>query len=270
MSGGAATLLFFLFRRFGLPGVLVGGVALYLLSNFQGGGPSAGLREDARGAEAVAGDDGEEKLVQFVSFVLDDVQNNWTQAFASRGERYRLARLVLFRGATQSACGLGESAMGPFYCPSDGKVYLDLEFFSELRRRFDAAGDFAQAYVIAHELGHHVQSILGDSERVHRAAKSAQVGDDGLSVRLELQADCYAGVWGHSAQQRNLLDAGDLEEALRAASVIGDDALQKQTSGSVRPETFTHGSSAQRSRWFRRGFDAGSPAQCDTFEASTL
>jgi predicted metalloprotease len=177
---------------------------------------------------------------------------------------------VLFRGSTTSGCGVGQAAMGPFYCPADQKAYIDLGFYQELKQRLGAPGDFAQAYVIAHELGHHVQNLLGDSDRVHAASASQRDGERGLSVRLELQADCYAGIWGHGTQRRDILEAGDLEEAFKAASAIGDDALQKQATGTVRPESFTHGTSAQRKRWFTRGFESGDPAACNTFSAEEL
>jgi len=265
LPGGGLQLLVFLFRRFGIVGVLVGAAGLYFLSRTGSDDRGARLSADrGAGSSDLAR---EEPEVQFVSFVLDDAQGTWAQLLSRGPTPYRLARLVLFRGATRSECGLGKSEMGPFYCQRDEKVYLDLGFFDALRTRFGAAGDFAQAYVIAHELGHHVQNILGAFERTRG---SEQEGPRGASVRLELQADCYAGVWGHSAQQRQVLEAGDLEEALKAASVIGDDALQRQSSGSVRPETFTHGTSAQRARWFRRGFESGDPADCDTFAARKL
>jgi predicted metalloprotease len=176
----------------------------------------------------------------------------------------------LFRDATRSGCGLGQSAMGPFYCPNDQRVYIDLSFYEELRQRFGAPGDFAQAYVITHEIGHHVQHLLGTDRKLQEASENEQQGENGLSVRLELQADCYAGIWAHSTEQRSLLEAGDIEEALKAASRIGDDALQKQSSGTVRPETFTHGSSEQRMRWFKRGYQTGELSACDTFSARGL
>ncbi|MCA9556619.1 MAG: neutral zinc metallopeptidase, partial [Myxococcales bacterium] len=178
------------------------------------------------------------------------------------------AKLVLFSGKTGTACGLGESATGPFYCPGDQQAYIDLAFFNELSRRLGAPGDFAQAYVLAHEIGHHVQNLTGASARVHKAPQSQQKGANGLSVRLELQADCYAGVWAHSTKAQGLIEAGDLEEALTAAAAIGDDTLQRNATGTVRPETFSHGSSAQRAKWFRRGFDSGDPGACDTFSGS--
>lgn len=202
---------------------------------------------------------------QFVGFVLDDVQKTWDSEFARTSTPYRHAKLVLFTDATRTACGYGEAATGPFYCPTDERVYIDLGFFDELSRKLGAKGDFAQAYVIAHEIGHHVQKILGISDRVHAAPRGTVQGASGLSVRLELQADCLAGVWSHFSEQRNLLETGDLEEALNAAGAIGDDRLQRQSSGTVNPESFTHGSSAQRAEWFRRGHDLGTLQGCDTF-----
>jgi hypothetical protein len=213
---------------------------------------------------------GNDEMVSFVGFVLDDAQSTMRQKLSERGVAYRNAKLVLFTDATQTSCGAGRAATGPFYCPADERVYIDLGFFKELDRQFGAPGDFAQAYVIAHEIGHHVQHILGTSDRVHNARRSEQQGAEGLSVRLELQADCYAGIWGRSAEGKKLLDVGDLDEALRAAAAIGDDRLQKQASGRVSPEKWTHGSSAMRARWFKKGFESGDMAACDTFSASSL
>jgi predicted metalloprotease len=204
----------------------------------------------------------EEKLVSFVSFVLDDAQNIWQQQL---GTSYRPAKLVLFRDAVQSACGFAESATGPFYCPGDEKVYIDLGFYQELQQRFGAPGDFAQAYVLAHEIGHHVQNLLGTEAEVRRARTMRADQANELSVRLELQADCYAGVWGNSAARRDKLDPGDVEEGLGAAAAVGDDRLQRMGSGQVVPESFTHGSSEQRQQWFRRGLESGRPDDCDTF-----
>lgn len=205
----------------------------------------------------------------FVATVLDDAQDTWTKLFAERGETYERAKLVLFTGRTGTACGAGDAAVGPFYCPADRRAYLDLGFFKELSGRLGAKGDFAEAYVIAHEIGHHVQNLRGTSDKVHRAPKSQQLGPTGLSVRLELQADCFAGVWASSTKQRDLLEAGDIDEAMNAAKAIGDDALQEGAGRTVRPESFSHGSSAQRTTWFRRGSErkAGqSPFEiCDTF-----
>lgn len=214
----------------------------------------------------------EQQTVDFIAVVLADTEDTWTQLFQQAGRQYEQPRLVLFRDATRSACGLGEAAMGPFYCPGDKQVYIDLSFFDELRQRFKAPGDFAQAYVLAHEVGHHVQTLLGISAKTHAARQRLnEVEANKLSVRQELQADCFAGVWAHHAQKaRNILESGDLDEALAAATAIGDDRLQKQTRGQVTPDAFTHGSSAQRARWFRTGFDTGDVARCDTFNAAKL
>ena len=204
----------------------------------------------------------EKRLYQFVNFVVGDAQNTWQQVL---GNQYRRAKVVVFRGRTATACGVGQSAMGPFYCPTDEKVYVDLGFYDELRRRFGAPGDFAQAYVIAHELGHHVQHLRGIDARVREAQESRPDAANQLSVRLELQADCLAGIWGHSTAQRNILEQGDAEEALNAASAIGDDRIQNQSGRGVQPDSFTHGSSAQRVEWFRRGLESGDLNSCDTF-----
>jgi predicted metalloprotease len=200
--------------------------------------------------------------------VLGDTEDTWSRLFSQGGGTYEPPRLVLFSDAVQSACGQASAAVGPFYCPPDRQVYLDLQFFRELSERFGAPGEFARAYVIAHEIGHHVQNLLGISERVQRQrARMDQASANALSVRLELQADCYAGVWGHSAARRNFLEPGDVEAALKAASAIGDDRLQRQSRGAVVPESFTHGSSAQRVQWFRTGLDSGDVRRCDTFAA---
>jgi predicted metalloprotease len=205
----------------------------------------------------------EEELVEFVSFVLDDAQSIWQRHV--RG--YPPAKLVLFRDAVESTCGFAQAAMGPFYCPSDQKVYIDLGFYEELRQRFGAPGDFAQAYVLAHEIGHHVQKVTGIEEQVRRAQRSRPRDANALSVRMELQADCYAGVWAHSTARRDLLEAGDLEEGLAAAAAVGDDRIQRMSTGRVAPENFTHGSSKQRMRWFQAGYESGDPDACDTFAA---
>jgi hypothetical protein len=198
---------------------------------------------------------------------MQDTEDTWTSIFRNSGQRYEEPTLVLFSGATNTACGLGESAMGPFYCPGDRQVYLDTSFFEELDQRFGAPGDFAQAYVIAHEIGHHVQNLLGLSERVQNARQRVgRAEGNALSVRLELQADCYAGVWGHYAAQHDLLQPGDAEEGLRAAASIGDDRLQRQGQGRVVPESFTHGSSEQRVSWLKRGLESGQIDSCDTFQ----
>ena len=203
--------------------------------------------------------------MRFVSFVIDDVQNTWTREFRELGREYVRAKLVLFTDATRSGCGFAESAMGPFYCPGDAKVYIDLGFYRQLRQRFGAPGDFAQAYVIAHEVGHHVQSLLGTESKMRDAQRRMPRRANELSVRLELQADCYAGVWGHSTEQRKLLEAGDVDEGLAAAAAVGDDRIQRQSGRGVNPETWTHGSSKQRVQWFRRGFETGRVQDCDTF-----
>jgi predicted metalloprotease len=215
-----------------------------------------------------ARDQQEQPLVQFVSFVLDDTQKTWEQILPQQaGKPYRHAKLVLFRNYTQSGCGGAESATGPFYCPQDEKVYIDLGFYDELKQRFGAPGLFAQAYVLAHEMGHHVQKILGTEARVRPMQQGNRRMDNALSVKVELQADCYAGVWAHSTQQRDLLEQGDIQSALGAASAVGDDRLQKMSTGHVTPDSFTHGSSAQRMHWFQQGFDSGSIAACNTFSA---
>lgn len=206
----------------------------------------------------------EEEQVQRISFVLDDVQNIWAKTLPKHGAAYQPARLVLFRNSTDSGCGPAQSVMGPFYCPLDERVYLDLGFFDELNKRFGASGDFAEAYVLAHELGHHVQHILGTDARVRQAQESNPSEANQLSVRLELQADCYAGVWANSTNQRQLLEQGDVDEALGAASAVGDDRIQQRTTGRVNVDSFTHGSAAQRSEWFKRGFTSGDPRNCNT------
>jgi predicted metalloprotease len=208
----------------------------------------------------------EDQLVQFVSFVLDDAQATWPQLLQPKGVQYRHAKLVLFTDSVRSGCGYAEAAMGPFYCPLDEKVYIDLGFYRELKQRFGASGDFAQAYVITHEIGHHVQNILGLSDKVRDAQQRHPDQANTLSVRLELQADCLAGVWGHSTAQRNILESGDVEDALGAASAIGDDRIQKGAGARVNPETWTHGSSRQRVAWFKRGLESGRIEDCNTFK----
>ncbi|HEY8793574.1 MAG TPA: neutral zinc metallopeptidase [Gemmatimonadaceae bacterium] len=210
----------------------------------------------------------EHKEVQFVSFVLDDAQQTWAKILPQEGATYHDAKLVLFRDGVQSGCGQAETAMGPFYCPLDEKVYIDLGFYDELRDRFGAPGEFAQAYVLAHELGHHVQHLEGIDAQMQRLQRQHPDQANQLSVKLELQADCYAGVWGHSTQQRQLLDPGDVQAGLQAAASVGDDRLQKMSTGRVSPESFTHGTSVQRESWFKRGFDSGDPKACDTFSSN--
>ncbi len=213
-----------------------------------------------------ARDQQEQPLVQFVTFVLNDTQNTWSQILPQQGVPYRHAKLVLFRDAYDSACGMAQSATGPFYCPEDEKVYIDLGFYDELKQRFGAPGEFAEAYVLAHEIGHHVQKLLGIEARMRAAQQRNPGAANQLSVALELQADCFAGVWGHSTQERNLLDPGDVDSGLKAAAAVGDDRIQRMSRGTVNPETFTHGSSAQRMEWFQRGFQNGSIAACNTFQ----
>jgi uncharacterized protein len=250
--------------RFGLPGIAIALAAFFLLPRLMGGGGEDSTRALAppESRERVSAGD-EQK--QFVSFVFDDAQRTWAQTFSANERPYSKARLVLFTDRTSTACGSGSAAVGPFYCPPDQRVYIDLSFYQELARRFGAPGDFAQAYVIAHELGHHVQNLLGIEKGVRRAAGPAE-GADSNSVKLELQADCFAGIWARSSQQRDLLEPGDIEEGLAAAAAVGDDRLQKQATGTVQPETWTHGSAAQRSEWFKRGYASGKMADCDTFE----
>ncbi len=246
---------------------LLGIDPLTLLGAAQGRLPGASLElpDSIPGAESASGPlrgvPAEEERVDFVSFVLDDVQSTWNGLL----DGYTDARLVLFRDQVQSGCGAASSAMGPFYCPADSRVYIDLGFFDELGGRFGAAGEFAQAYVLAHEIGHHVQSELGTERKLRSAQRANPSEANALSVRMELQADCYAGVWGHSTQRRELLEQGDLQEGLAAAAAVGDDRVQEMASGDVRPESFTHGSSQQREEWFRRGFETGDPRACDSF-----
>lgn len=212
-----------------------------------------------------------DELRDFVSVVLADTEDTWTALFRRMGETYQDPTLVLFSGATQSGCGFAGAAVGPFYCGLDQKVYLDLSFFRDLSSRFGAPGDFARAYVIAHEVGHHVQNLMGIMQQVNQARSRAGEADaNALSVRLELQADCFSGIWAHHARQRQILEPGDIEEALRAASAVGDDRLQRQSRGYVTPDSFTHGSSEQRVRWFKRGFESGDPAACNSFESDRL
>ena len=250
--------------RLGLGGFLVVGVLslvfhrnLFALFQTDGVAPTSPVATGPAQSTPSA-----DRSVQFVSFVLDDVQATWTRTMPAMGRQYERARLVLFSQSVTTGCGGADSQTGPFYCPADQRVYLDLDFFRALSTRFGAPGDFAQAYVIAHEVGHHVQHLLGIDARV-RAGSASQ--ERALSVRLELQADCFAGVWAHSTQQRNILESGDLEEALGAAASVGDDRIQRSAGRRVNPETWTHGSAQQRSAWFRRGWTSGDPQQCNTF-----
>jgi len=255
--------------RLGLGGTLVVlvlsvlfGQDFFSVLNVASGGGSTASSVQPQPAATTAE---EEALVDFVSFVLDDLQSTWTELLPRYGGRYQDAQLVLFRHAIESACGFSRAATGPFYCPGDANVYVDLSFFQELSRRFGAPGDFAQAYVIAHEIGHHVQNLTGTEAEVRRTQRNSPDSRNRLSVLMELQADCYAGVWGHTTARRELLDPGDIDEGLRAAAAIGDDRLQRQTGGYVNPDSFTHGTSAQRVEWLRRGLQSGDPTQCDTF-----
>jgi predicted metalloprotease len=260
----------------GLAGGGLGTILLVVAAMFLGVDPSVILdtggpdtAPPAQRAPATTSPE-EERLVEFVKVVLADTEDTWHAVFRQQGGSYREPRLVLFSGAVDSACGTAQSAMGPFYCPADQKVYLDLGFFRDLKERLGAPGDFAQAYVIAHEVGHHVQDLLGVSAQVQ--ARRRRVGrseGNRLSVRLELQADCYAGIWGyHADRTRRILEQGDIEEGLNAAAAIGDDRLQRRAQGHVVPDSFTHGSSAQRVEWFRRGLESGDPNQCNTFAAA--
>jgi uncharacterized protein len=231
-----------------------------------GGGGSANSGATTVSHPDPARDEAEKPVVQFVSFVLDDTQKTWDQLLPQQtGTPYRHAKLVLFRDSTQSACGGAQSATGPFYCPGDEKVYIDLSFYDELRRRFGAPGEFAQAYVLAHEIGHHIQKLVGIESKVRNFQSQNPGSANAASVQLELQADCFAGVWAHSTQQRGLLEAGDLQSALGAAAAVGDDHIQQMTRGRVQPETFTHGTSQQRMDWFNKGLSSGSIAACNTF-----
>ncbi len=255
--------------------MILGADPLALLSGLGGGGGTSSYApaptEAARSAPRSSSGDPE---TQFVSRVLKSTEDVWTPLFRDMGRRYIEPKLVLYRDATRSECGVGQSAMGPFYCPADQRVYLDLVFFDDLARRFKAPGQFPQAYVIAHEIGHHVQNLLGISGKVEQAREKMSKRDaNALSVRLELQADCFAGVWANRADQARggkMIDDKDVEQALAAASAIGDDRLQRQAQGRVVPDSFTHGSSAQRTRWFRVGLDSGDPMKCDTFRAQQL
>ena len=229
-----------------------------------GGAPPPGTTTQTATGEISQTPEEKERAL-FMSFVLDDAQQVWAQTLPKYGSQYRDARLVLFRQATQSGCGYAQAGMGPFYCPLDEKVYIDLAFYDQLDNQLGAGGDFAQAYVLAHEIGHHVQHVLGTAGRVRELQERRPNSANDLSVRMELQADCYAGVWGASTAQRDLLDPGDVEEGLAAAAAVGDDRLQGRSGGGINPESFTHGTSEQRATWFRRGFTTGDPRNCDTF-----
>jgi predicted metalloprotease len=257
-------------------GLGVGGIVIALVAYFLGFDPSAvmnaaeqiGAQRETREAPKGAPVD---EMGQFVSKILGSTEDVWGKIFQESKSQYRPPILVLYDGQVRSTCGMGQSAMGPFYCPGDEKLYIDLAFLRDLKTRFHAPGDFAQAYVIAHEVGHHVQKLTGTFQQMEATrGRVSQAESNGTSVRMELQADCYAGVWGHHAGTMNQLDSGDIAEALNAATAIGDDRLQKQMQGRIVPETFTHGSSEQRVRWFKRGIDSGDPKNCDTFSTSSL
>jgi hypothetical protein len=239
-----------------------------ILSLLSGGSPGVSQVQQAPAHRPPASD----QMAKFVSTVLADTEDTWTDLFREQGKNYVKPRLVLFSGRTPTACGTGLTATGPFYCPGDQKIYIDLSFYRLMQQRFHVSGEFAQAYVIAHEVGHHVQNLMGISEKVERARqRMSEAQANALSVRLELQADCFAGVWGyHADRARQILEQGDVESALNAASAIGDDALQRQARGEVVPDSFTHGTSAQRARWFRRGIESGKVSACNTFAARQL
>lgn len=262
--------------RLGIGTIAIALVASYFLGinpltvlNMLSGGGLPAIEQSAPEARRPPADD---ETARFVSKVLASTEDTWNEAFRANGKQYQEPKLVLFSGMTPTACGTGQSAMGPFYCPGDQKVYIDLVFFRELKERFKAPGEFAQAYVIAHEVGHHVQNLLGIADKVHQTQQRVGKAEaNALSVRMELQADCLAGVWGKRTDtMKQVLEPGDLEAALTAASAIGDDRLQQQSQGQIVPESFTHGSSAQRMRWFKRGFESGDMNQCNTFKAAQL
>jgi predicted metalloprotease len=268
--------------RIGGGGLGIGGIVVLLivawvlginpLTLLSGGDLGSGGYEQEQAPGGSMSSPQEDELKQFVSVVLADTEDAWSDLLPRVGAQYRNPKLVLFSGGAESACGFAQSAVGPFYCPGDEKVYLDLDFFDALSNRFGAPGDFAQAYVIAHEIGHHVQKVLGIEQQVEQARSSmTETQANALSVRVELQADCLAGVWAnHANQEKGLIESGDIDEALAAASAVGDDTLQKEATGRVMPDSFTHGSSEQRARWFKTGFGSGDINDCDTFGAKTL
>ncbi len=270
-------------RGRGVSGPVVGGgigaIVLAVIVALLGGDPSVVLQQGESPSDRPYSESPQtqpsaanDSMADFVSVVLADTEDTWNSLFQNMGQNYVEPTLVLYSDKVQSACGFARSAVGPFYCPADQKLYIDLSFYEDLKYRHQAPGDFAQAYVVAHEVGHHVQNLMGISDRVRALQNRVdQAQANQLSVRLELQADCFAGIWAHHAQRsRQVLEAGDIEEALNAASAIGDDRLQSQAKGYVVPESFTHGSSAQRVRWFKRGIQTGDPAQCNTFEAANI
>jgi predicted metalloprotease len=274
--GGGGGGLSFGGGRMGLGTIVIALVASYFLGinpmtvlNILSGGGMPAIEQSAPEARRPPADD---QMAKFVSKVLASTEDTWNEVFRANGRQYQEPKLVLFTGATPTACGTGQSAMGPFYCPGDQKVYIDLAFYRDLKDRFKAPGEFAQAYVIAHEVGHHVQNLLGIADKVHQTKQRVSEREaNALSVRMELQADCLAGVWGKRTDtMKNVLEPGDLEAALTAASAIGDDRLQQQSQGRIVPESFTHGSSEQRVRWFRKGFETGDMNQCNTFKTDRL
>ena len=270
-GGGLGCLLPLVASRFGIGGVIVLVIGYFLLSSLGGLGgggggggllPSSGTQQSAPAGQSTLSPQTREFLLR----VLGSTEQTWGDIFQKSGSRYQPTKLVAYTGGTQTACGAGQAAMGPFYCPNDNSIYLDTEFFNELSQRFQAPGDFAQAYVIAHEVGHHVQDLQGILNQAHTAqARASETEGNTIQVKVELQADCYAGVWGHATQQEQILEAGDIEEGLSAAAAVGDDRIQRQTTGQVNADTFTHGSSAQRVSWFKKGFASGDPRDCDTF-----
>ncbi len=263
--------------RKGLAGGGIGAIVLALVAMYFGVDPSVVLNQTGNLAptqeeQQTTFSPEDERLKEFMSVVLADTEDVWGALFQESGQPYQPPKLVLFSGAVESACGFAEAAMGPFYCPGDQKLYLDMSFFNDLAQRHDAPGDFAQAYVVAHEVGHHVQTLLGISEKVHAArSRAGEAEGNAMQVKMELQADCFSGVWAHHANKaRQILEPGDTAEALAAAAGVGDDRLQKQARGVGVPESFTHGSSDQRMRWFNKGMQSGDPGQCDTFKAARL
>jgi predicted metalloprotease len=257
----------------GIPSLLI--LVVVILLNGLGPGGVDGSLDDLdnptdQAGTSLEGTDADARLVQFTNFVVTDAQDFWSETFSHSGRSYRRARLVLFEGATQSGCGGASASIGPHYCPVDENIYLDLDFFKQLRTRFKAPGDFAQAYVIAHEVAHHVQKLMGISGQVNEEQRLNPDEANELSVRLELQADCLAGVWAFTTYERQLLESGDVQEGLRAAASVGDDRIQQGSTGRIDPESWTHGSSEQRVRWFQTGFENGDPNDCDTFNAEVL
>lgn len=260
-------------RPLGIGGLPVGGklgavlLVVVLVAGYYGYDLTPLLGLSGQGGQTVSRPQEEDELARFTSVALKTTEETWGDIFGRRGLHYDEPRLVLYTGSTDTACGYGQSAMGPFYCPADHRVYIDLSFYRDMERKLGGGGDFALGYVLAHEVGHHVQNLLGISQKTRRMMSGMdKAGANRISVMQELQADCFAGVWGHYMQRRGILERGDLEEALNTASAIGDDRLQKESMGRVVPDSFTHGTSAQRISWFRRGFDSGDPGQCNTFK----